>query len=105
TPVVLPAAPNSFKISESPLTPEVSARFVGIKNVSLYGSWDYKSSPGDERTNYMSVTTSTAGPVVLAAPTITNDDVKEKHSNFTAGGNWTPAAAITLRAEVFTKDH
>lgn len=105
TPVVLPAAPNSFKISEKPWTPEVSARYVGIPTVSLYGSWDYKSSPGDERTNYMSVTTSTAGPVVLAAPTVTNDDVKEKHSNLTLGGNWAPYSAITFRAEVFTKDH
>lgn len=104
TPVPL-VAPSSSSISEKPLVPEVDFRYTGIKKVSLFGSWDYVSTPSDERLSYVSITTSTAGPVVLAPAVVVTDDVKEKHSNFKIGGNWTPNSLITLRGEFFSKDH
>ncbi|HVS52861.1 MAG TPA: hypothetical protein VHD62_10955 [Opitutaceae bacterium] len=103
TPVPL-SAPNSMSISEKPWIPEASARYSGIRNVSLFALWDYRTAPSDEKTNYVSITTS-SGPVVLSAPTLSNDRVKEKHTNLKLGANWTPMANLTLRGEFFTKDH
>ena len=103
TPVPL-AAPNSSNISEKPVVPELSLRYSGIQDVALFAMWDYRSTPSDERKSYVGITTST-GPVVLAAPTLVFDKVKEKHTNFKVGANWTPNSALTLRAEFFEKDH
>lgn len=104
TPVPL-TGQNSSKIDEKVWAPEVGVRYTGVKGVALYGSWDYRNSPGDERLSYGGITTSTAGPVVLAAPVIANDKVKEKHHNATVGMNWTVSRELTLRAELFTKNH
>jgi len=98
-------APNSSSISEKPLVPEVEFRYTGIKRVSLFGSWDYVSTPSDERLSYVGITTSTGGPVVLSPAVVVTDDVKEKHSNFKVGANWTPTSLVTLRGEFFRKDH
>lgn len=99
----LVAAPNSYKLDEQPWTPEVDVRYTGFKNIALFSSWDYRTSPGYERTFTTSVTPSAA--VILPVPGSSASKVKEKHSNFTIGGNWTPRSGITLRGEFFTKDH
>ncbi len=96
---------NSSKVTDQPLIPELSVRYVGIKNLTLFGNWDYRTAPGDDRTIYGGITTSSAGPVVLSAPLGTNNHVKETHSNLKIGGNWVTSKALTLRGEFFTKDH
>ena len=104
TPVPL-TAQNESTIDEKVWVPEVEFRFTGVKDCTLYGTWDYRNSPGDEYLRYGGITTSTAGPVVLSAPSISNDKVKERHHNATLGTNWNVSRLATLRAEVFTKDH
>jgi hypothetical protein len=95
--------PNGSHVREKVWTPEVNARYSGIRGVTLYGSWDYRSSPGDERVNNTSVTiTSTSVTQSVAAA---DDRVKENHRNLKLGANWVPASFVTFRAEVFTKDH
>jgi len=96
---------NSSKIDEKVWTPEVDVRYTGIKNFALYGAWDFRSSPGDERLSYVGITTSTAGPVVLSAPVLVFDKVKEDHNNMKVGANWTVNSMLKLRGEVFTRDH
>lgn len=97
-------APNWSTASEKPTIPEVTARYTGIPNVALYADWSYRDTPSDEHKVYVGATTSTT-VMVAAAPTIVFDKVREKHTNFSVGGNWTPSGMFTLRAEYFEKDH
>lgn len=102
TPVPLTVM-NGVRLSEKPVSPEIGVRYTGIKTVALYGDWDYRSSPSDERTSYVGI--SPSGNVVIASGTNTTADVKEKHSNLKVGANWTPCTFFSARAELFTKDH
>ncbi|MCX6954800.1 MAG: hypothetical protein NTV51_21800 [Verrucomicrobia bacterium] len=100
---ILVDAPNSVKNTEKPWTPAIDARYTGIKNVSLYGSWDYRSVTQDERTVYTGITPS--GATILQSLGGASDKVKEKHANLKLGANWTASAQLNVRAEFFTKDH
>jgi len=104
TPVPL-TAQNESTIGEKVWVPEVEFRYSGVRNCTVYGTWDYRSSPGDEYVRYGGITTSSAGPVVLSSPVIADTRVKERHHNATLGANWNVTRLATLRAEVFTKDH
>lgn len=104
TPVLL-TAPNSSSLDEKVWTPELDIRYTGIKNLALYGSWDYRTAPGDERLSYVSITPAPGGPVVLAAANVVFDKLDEKHVNFKVGGNWTVSPKVTLRGEFFSRGH
>ena len=104
TPVPLTGR-NESTIDEKVWVPEVEFRYTGVKNCTLYGTWDYRNSPGDEYLRYGGITTSPGGPVVPSAPAISTDKLKERQHNATLGANWNLARVATLRAEVFTKDH
>ncbi len=100
--------PQSFKNSEKPWTPGVDVRYTGIRNLALYGSWEFRTTKQDERTNYgaFNVTTSGANAGQLSyGQTLTNDKIKENHQNVTLGANWTPMSIFSGRAELFSKDH
>jgi hypothetical protein len=96
-------APNSAKYKETPVTPSLDIRYTGIPGLSLYANFDYRRAPGSDYKNYENVTTS--GSVILPTLGLTYDNVSEKHSYYRAGANWTVSPAITLRTEVFKKDH
>lgn len=98
------AAPNSLNTTEHPWTPELSARYTGIKDVVLWAMWDYRTMSQNERTSYIGLTT---GPtaMVLTAPAGANDKVKEKHTSVKIGANWTPNSMLMVRGELFKKDH
>ena len=96
-------APNSQKNTEKPWTPAIDARYTGIKNVSLYGSWDYRTMAQDERSTYSSV--SPGGLVIVPTTSSASDKVKEKHANLKIGARWSPSTLLNLRGEFFTKDH
>ena len=99
-------APNTSKNTEKLWSPEFSVRYTGIKRVSLFGSVDYRTSPGDERHVDTHVGPGPAGSsVVLVAVGSKEQTVKEKHLNAKVGGVWTPSSLLNVRAEVFTKDH
>lgn len=108
----LPAyvAPQSFDNNEKPWTPAIDVRYTGIRNVALFGSWEYRSVKQDEKTIYNMFNVSTSGTTPTAvitspAATLTNDHIKERHSNISVGTNWTPVTFFSGRAEFFTKDH
>jgi hypothetical protein len=101
--------PEHLSNSEKPWTPAVDVRYTGIRNVALYGSWEYRSTSQDERTTYSAYSFSTSATTVDQAarnPTTLNfDHIKERHHNASVGVNWTPVRLFSGRAEVFTKDH
>lgn len=102
TPVPV-TAPNSFSNLEKPWTPAVEARYTGIRNVALYGSWDYRGTRQDERTTYNGI--SPSGSTIVLSPGGATEHLKEKHWNANVGASWTPVLAFTARAEVYRKDH
>lgn len=96
-------APNSVKNTEKPWTPAIEANYTGIKNVTIYGSWDYRSMAQDERSTYSGV--SPSGLVILQTTSNAADKIKEKHANVKIGARWAPNSLFNLRGEFFSKDH
>ena len=86
------------RTKEKSLTPEVGARYTGIRNISLYTTAEYRYVSGDERVT-------TQYNVVTASPNPLFDDVHENHGRYTVGANWVPCTFFTLRGETFYKDH
>lgn len=101
TTVIASSAPNIADRSEKSWIPEAELRYTGIKNVALYGTFDYRHSPGDE---YGTSTGATTGGG-LGNPVTSYDNVKLNHAHYKAGANWTVMPALTLRGEIFYKDH
>ncbi len=99
------AAPQHLSNSEKPWTPALDVRYTGIRTVALYGSWDYRTTTQDERTSYGALNVNTSAGTVSGSITPSDDHIKEKHSNFKIGANWTPVSLFSARAEIFTKDH
>jgi hypothetical protein len=96
---------NASRNSEKVWSPEIDARYTGIKRVSFFGSWTYRSSPGDERVTYGSLAVNTTAGTVGPGLAVFSDKVKEKHANYKVGANWTPFSAVVLRSEYYAKDH
>ena len=100
TPVIV-AAPNIADRSEKSWIPEATFRYTGIKDLSLYGNIDYRHSPGSEYGNSTGVTVGG----VAAAPVVSDDNVKLNHAHYKFGASWTVNQMVSLRGEVFYKDH
>lgn len=100
TPVIV-AAPNTSQRSETSWIPELDVRYTGIKSLSLYGTVDYRYSPGEETGSSSGVST---GGVAGAAVT-SSDNVKLNHGHYKFGANWTISPLVSLRGEIFYKDH
>jgi hypothetical protein len=94
-------APNVADRSEKSWVPEVQVSYTGIKSLSLYGSFDYRYSPGTE---YGSSTGATSGGG-LGAAVVSYDNVKLNHGQYKVGGVWTVSPLVNVRGEVFYKDH
>jgi hypothetical protein len=95
------SAPNIADRSEKSWIPEAEVRYTGIKGLALYGTFDYRHSPGDE---YGTSTGATTGGG-LGAATTSYDNVKLNHAHYKFGANWTVTPIVTLRGEIYYKDH
>ncbi len=100
TPVIV-LAPNIAERTEKSWIPEVTFRYTGIKSLSLYGNVDYRHSPGTIYGNSTGVTTGGGA----AAAVVSDDNVKLNHGHFKFGANWTVNQMVTLRGEIYYKDH
>jgi hypothetical protein len=99
-------APNWSKVTQKVWSPEINARYTGINKVSLFGSVDYRSAPGDERHLDTHVGPGPAGSTVVAAAVGSKEQKeKEKYLNSKIGAVWAPSLQLNLRGEVFSKDH
>lgn len=94
-------APNVADRSEKTWLPEVEFRYTGIKNLALYGQFEYRRSPGDE---FGTSTSATVGGGLGSAVT-SYTELKIKHANWKLGANWNFNPMLTLRGELFAKDH
>lgn len=102
----LSISPNNSKNIEKLWAPEFSARYTGLKKLTVFASADYRSSPGDERHMDTHVGPGPAGStIVVAAIGAAEQKVNEKHLNAKIGGVWSPGTVLNVRAEAFTKGH
>lgn len=99
--VIASSAPNVADRSEKSWIPEAEVRYTGIKGLALYGTFDYRHSPGDV---YGSSTGATTGGGLGSAVT-SYDNVKLNHAHYKFGANWTVNPVVTLRGEIYYKDH
>ena len=99
-------SPNTSKNVERLWAPELNARYTGFKKLILFGSADYRTSPGDERHLDTHVGPGPAGSsFVIPAVGEGAQKVDAKHLNAKLGGVWSPGTALNVRAETYTKNH
>jgi hypothetical protein len=82
-------------VSDPSWTPEINARYNGIRDIALYSSADFRHVSGTERVVAQYTTT----------PATQDEDTHENHGQYTVGANWAPCSFFSLRGEGFYKDH
>ncbi|MFA6961140.1 MAG: TonB-dependent receptor [Opitutaceae bacterium] len=98
-----PATPTAryeySHIDEDALTPELGLRYTGIRDLALYASASKRIVDGTE--DHTSPYTSGALPATYLFSTTPTED----HADYKVGANWRQSSFLTLRGEVFYKDH
>ncbi len=98
-PQVLAFYKENERLNEKIITPDLSARYVGFKNVVVYATFSDRLNNGDERrTDQYSTVAPSASQIVL-------QDVNQDQAHYTVGTNWNATSALILRGEVFHKEH
>lgn len=98
---VLANANNLADRTEKTWTPELDLRYTGFKGLSLYGTFDYRHSPGEE---FGSSQGASLGGIV-GSPVVSYTNVKLNHGHYKVGANWTVNQMLSLRGEIYYKDH
>jgi len=92
-------------------TPEVSIRYLGFDRVSLYGTYDDRINHGNQHWVNPYAASTTAGitgiTTTAGAPigSIFFQEANQDNENAKIGANWNACSQLTIRAEVFRKDH
>lgn len=94
---------NWGREKETSWVPELSFRYSGIRTVSVYGTFEYRRTPGTERFSYTSA--SASGLSMRASTTTGSSDITENHGNYKVGATWAPHSMVLFRAEGFMKSH
>jgi len=92
-------------------TPEASLEYTGISRVSLYAKYDDRVDHGNQHwiNPYASSTTTgiTGVTTTATAPigSVFFQDANQDNEDAKVGANWNESTLLTVRAEVFRKDH
>ena len=92
-------------------TPEVSIRYLGINKVSLYATIDDRITHGNQNWINPYAASTTAGitgiTTTATAPLGSTffQEANQDNEDAKIGANWNAANQLTVRAEVFRKDH
>jgi len=113
-------APSSFTVAQDVTyshyadrvaTPEVSIQYSGFSNLSLYATFDRRTTHGDQHwvNPYAAVTTAgVTGVVTTAAIPVSSvffQDANQDYNNAKLGAVWGVSSKVTIRADVYRKDH
>lgn len=114
TPVNI-ATPNMSERNETAWTPELNVRYSGVRNLTLYGVFDYRNISGDETGTSTGVGPNTPNadpakgaivvPAIIPSVVSSADNVGLNHGHYKVGANWNPCTFVTLRGELFYRDH
>jgi hypothetical protein len=101
--------PTYSHYNEHAGTPEASLEFLGIRNLTLYASFDKRIDKAGQRwvNPYAAVTTTGAGVVTNAGAPLSSmffQEADQDNENAKFGANWNASSQLTVRAEVFRKD-
>ncbi len=92
-------------------TPELSIRYMGFDGLSLYASFDNRTNHGNQHWINPYAASTTAGvtgiTTTASAPlgSIFFQEANQDYSNGKIGANWNATSQLTVRAEVYRKDH
>ena len=91
-------------------TPEVSVQYLGFARLSLYGTFDDRINRGNQHwINPYAIASSTGGGVVTpGTPPLSSvffQEANQDNEDAKIGANWNASGKLTVRAEVFRKDH
>lgn len=91
-------------------TPEISVDWHALNNLSLYGTFDKQITHGTQHwiNPYAAVTTTGAGVVTTAtAPigSVYDQDANQDYENAKIGADWQVDPAVTIRVDVYRRDH
>jgi hypothetical protein len=93
------------------LTPELSIRYMGFDRVSLYTTLDDRTNHGNQHWINPYAASTTAGITGVtttagASPgSIFFQEANQDYANAKIGANWNASNQMTVRAEVYRKDH
>jgi hypothetical protein len=92
------------------VTPEASLSYRGFDHLSLYASFDERITRGGQAwiNPYAAITTTGTGVVTTATAPIGSvffQQADQDYNNAKLGADWSPTSLVTIRAEVFRKDH
>jgi hypothetical protein len=91
-------------------SPEASVQYTGISNLVLYGSFDDRITRGTQHwiNPYVAVSTTGAGVVTMTPAPIGSvffQDANQDYEDVKVGANWNATTKLTVRAEIYRKDH
>lgn len=92
-------------------TPDISLSYRGFSNLSLYTSFDERIDHGNQHwvNPYAAVSTAGVTGVVTTTPQPIGDvffqAANQDYENFKIGATWDPTSWVTVRAELYRKDH
>lgn len=91
-------------------TPEVSLEYTGVRNVTFYGDFDDRVNHGEQHwiNPYAAISETGTSPLVLSAVPIADvffQGADESNRDAKFGMNWNATPALSIRVEVFRKDH
>jgi len=91
-------------------TPEVSLQYLGFARLALYTSCDDRIDRGNQHwiNPYAAITTTGAGVVTLGTAPLSSvffQEANQDNRNVKLGANWNASDKLTVRVEIFRKDH
>ena len=87
------------RVKEKSVTPALDLSYTGIKSVTLYFTGSKQFVSGDERYS------TPFNPATASNGTLANNSLDDSHEKLNLGFNWTQSSLLTVRGEVFRKDH
>jgi len=92
-------------------TPEVSIRYLGFNKISLYATFDDRINHGNQHWINPYAASTTAGitgvTTTATAPigSVFFQEANQDNEDAKIGANWNASSQLTIRAEVYRKDH
>jgi hypothetical protein len=91
-------------------TPELTLEYLGLSSLCLYGTFDDRIDHGDQHwiNPYAASTVTGTGAAVLAGAPLGSVFFQEADQDYTdvkVGANWNASSMLTIRGEVYRKDH
>ncbi len=91
-------------------TPDFSVQYTGISHLCIYGEYNDRINKGNQHWINPFAATSTNGAGVVTTTltplgSVFFQGANQDNQNAKLGANWNPTQQLTIRAEVFRKDH